>query len=302
MKNRLFGITVPIITPFEESGELDIPSLEKLTEYVAGSGLHCLYPCGTTGEMLLLNQEERKQIVETAVKVTAHRIPVFAQVGAMTLKDTIDLAKHAYETGADGIGVLTPVFFKLSDKDLIDYYGKVAESIPPDYPMYLYAIPQNAVNDITPTVAAKVAELHKNVVGIKYSYPDVARIQEFILINNETFSVLAGADHLYEAVSAIGGKGTVSGNAMIIPENYLAVWYAIEKKDYELATIRQRRTNELNAVMCAKNNIAAYKVMLKEKGIIKTSATRSPMYSLSKADEKELIQKLEQMQYQDVLV
>lgn len=301
MNNRLFGITVPIITPFEENGELDIPSLESLTEYIVDSGLHCLYPCGTTGEMLLLSQEERKQIVETVVKKADHRIPVFAQVGAMNLKDTVELARHAYETGADGIGVVTPVFFKVSDEDLIEYYGKVAESIPEDFPMYLYGIPQNAVNDISPYVAEQVAKLHKNVVGIKYSYPDVSKIQEFMLINEEEFSVLVGPDHLFEAVVAVGGKGTVSGNAMIIPENYLAIWDALEKKDFDLATKHQRRTNALNAVLCAKNNIAAYKIMLREEGVIKTSVMRSPMCTLSEADERELIQTLKEMRYKEVL-
>lgn len=299
---KLYGITVPIVTPFQENGELDLQSLESLTEYIVNSGLHCLYPCGTTGEMLLLSVEERKQIVETVVKKTNHRIPVFVHVGAMNLRDTVELAKHAYETGADGIGVVTPAFFKLSDQELIEYYGKVADSIPEDFSMYLYAIPQNAVNDITPHVAEEIARAHKNVVGIKYSFANMSRIQQFMLINNGTFSVLVGPDELFEAVVAVGGEGTVSGNSMIIPQNYLAIWDAMQKKDFDKATKYQRRTNELNAILCAKNNIAAYKIMLKEEGIIKTSVMRSPMGTLSKEEEKELIHILNEKRYKEVII
>lgn len=302
MMKKLYGITVPIITPFKENGELDLQSLESLTEYIVGSGLHCLYPCGTTGEMLLLSLEERKQMVETVVKKADHRIPVFVQVGAMNLKDTVELARHAYEIGADGIGVVTPAFFKLSDQELIDYYGQVADSIPEDYSMYLYGIPQNAVNDINPYVAEEIAKAHKNVVGIKYSFPNVSRIQQFMLINDGTFSVLVGPDELFEAVVAVGGAGTVSGNSMIIPQNYLAVWDAMQKKDFELATKYQRRTNELNSILCAKNNIAAYKIMLREEGIIKSSTMRSPMGTLSKEEEKELIQILNEKKYKEVII
>lgn len=299
MNNRLYGITVPIITPFNEAGEVDAPSLESLSEYIINSGLHCLYPCGTTGEMLLLSLEERKLIVETVVKKANHRIPVFAQVGAMSLKDTVELAKHAYHVGADGIGVVTPAFFKLSDDDLVEYYSKVAESIPEDFPMYLYAIPQNAVNDISPEAAKRIAARNKNVVGIKYSYPNVSKIQQFMLINDGKFDVLVGPDELFEAVVAVGGKGTVSGNSMIIPENYLAVWDALEKQDFELATKCQRRTNQLNEVLCAKNNIAAYKIMLREEGIIKTSHMRSPMSTLTPQDEEALIRTLKEMKYKE---
>lgn len=299
---KLFGVTVPIITPFDEKGEVDIPSMENLAEYIVQSGLHCLYPCGTTGEMLMLNQEERKAIVEAVVRQANHRVPVFAQVGAMNLRDTVELAKHAYDVGADGIGVITPAFFKLSDEELIEYYGKVAESIPEDYPMYLYAIPQNAVNDINPYVASQVAAKHKNVVGIKYSYPNVSRIQQFMLINDGTFSVLVGPDELFEAVVAVGGSGTVSGNSMIIPEHYLAVWDALQKKDFEAATKLQRRTTMLNGILCAQNNIASYKVMLKEKGIIKTSKMRSPFCQFPAEEEKALIQKLEENHYSEVLL
>lgn len=299
---KLFGVTVPIITPFDEKGEVDIPSMENLAEYIVQSGLHCLYPCGTTGEMLMLNQEERKAIVEAVVRQANHRVPVFAQVGAMNLRDTAELAKHAYDVGADGIGVITPAFFKLSDEELIEYYGQVAESIPEDYPMYLYAIPQNAVNDINPYVASQVASMHRNVVGIKYSYPNVSRIQQFMLINNGTFSVLVGPDELFEAVVAVGGDGTVSGNSMIIPEHYLAVWDALQKKDFEAATKLQRRTTMLNGILCAQNNIASYKVMLKEKGIIKTSMMRSPFGQLSPEEEKALIKKLTDNHYGEVIL
>ena len=299
---KLYGVTVPIITPFDEKGEVDLASLENLAEYIVQSGLHCLYPCGTTGEMLMLSLEERKAIVETVVKKADHRVPVFAQVGAMNLRDTVELAKHAHDVGADGIGVVTPAFFKLSDEELIEYYGQVAESIPEDYPMYLYAIPQNAVNDINPHVASQVASKHKNVVGIKYSYPNVSRIQQFMLINGGTFSVLVGPDELFEAVVAVGGDGTVSGNSMIIPEHYLAVWNALQEKDYEAATKLQRRTTMLNGILCAQNNIASYKVMLKEKGIIKTSSMRSPFGQLSPEEEKALIKKLTDNHYGEVIL
>lgn len=302
MLTRLYGTVVPIITPFDEAEQIDTESLRRLTETIVQSGLNSLYPCGTTGEMLLLSVEERKLVLETVVRTAAGRIPVFAQVGAMTQKDTIELAKHAADCNADGIGVVTPPYFKLSDQGLIDFYCAVADSVPADFPVYLYGIPQNAVNDINAATAREIASRCKNVVGIKYSRPDFTRLQEFMQINHETFSVLVGPDHLFYALCAAGGDGTVSGNAMILREHYRALWDALQKKDYALALKIQRRTNVLNQILCEKNNISAYKVVLREEGIIRTAAMRAPMESLSLREEEELLASLRRHRYKEVLL
>lgn len=299
---KLYGTVVPIVTPLTEEDSIDVPSLERLVDHCIDNGLQCLYPCGTTGEMMYLTVEERKRVAEAVVRHTAKRVPVFVHVGAWNLADTVGLARHAVEIGADGIGVVTPVFFKLSDRGLIDYYKAVSASVPEDFPIYLYGIPQNAVNDINRAVAETVAKSCRNVIGIKYSYPDFTRIQDFMTINDGTFSVLVGPDHLLEAACVVGGDGTVSGNAMCIPEHYAKLWQAIQAKDYALATRYQRRTNVLNAVMCAVNNIAAYKVILKREGVISTTKMRRPMESLTAEQEKELLEALDRLEYRTVMI
>lgn len=299
---KLYGTVVPIVTPLTEEDTIDVESLKNLVNHVIDGGLQCLYPCGTTGEMMYLTVEERKQVAEVTVKEAAGRVPVFVHVGAWNLKDTIELAQHAEKIGADGIGVVTPAFYKLSDQGLVDFYVEVAHSVSEDFPVYMYAIPQNAINDVNAAVCEEVAKQCPNVLGIKYSYPDFTKLQQFMMVKDQTFSVLVGPDHLFEAVCAVGGDGVVSGNAMIVREHYAAIWDAIQKKDYDLATKYQRRTNILNATMCEINNIAAYKVILKEEGIIKTTKMRRPMENLTLEQEKALLDRMKELDYKKVLV
>ena len=155
---------------------------------------------------------------------------------------------------------------------------------------------------INPATAEAIAQKCPNVVGIKYSWPDFTKLQQFMLVRNETFSVLVGPDHLFEALCAVGGEGVVSGNAMCIPEHYAKVWEAVQAKDYDLATKYQRRTNVLNATMCAINNIAAYKVILKNEGVIATTKMRRPMENLTPEQEKELLATMEKLKYREVLI
>lgn len=297
---RLTGIVVPIVTPLTDDDAIDVASTRKLVEHVIDGGLTCLYPCGTTGEMMYLSVDERKKVTETVIEENNGRLPVFAHVGAWNLKDTIELAKHAFSAGADGIGVVTPAFYKLSNRELTDFYIEVSKSVPEDFPVYMYAIPQNAINDLVPEVCENVAAKCANVVGVKYSFPDFTRLQNLMLVKNQTFDVLVGPDHLFEAVCAVGGKGVVSGNAMIIREHYAAVWKAICEKDYEKATALQRRTNVLNSTMCAVNNIAAYKAILVKEGVIASKRCRRPMEELTLEYESEMLAEMDRLDYKNV--
>lgn len=299
---KLKGVVVPIVTPLTEEDQIDIDSLKNLVDHCIHSDLQAIYPCGTTGEMMCLTVEERKLVAETVVKHTDERVPVFVHVGAWNLKDTIELAKHAYDIGADGIAVVTPSFFPISEKGLIDYFESVSQSVPSDYPVYLYAIPQYAMNDVSVDVAKQAAHDCQNIIGIKYSYPDMTRIQQMMRINDNNFSVLAGPDQLFTAVVSMGGDGVVSGSSQVIPAYYESVWKALEENNYEKASCIQQLTNKLNEELCKYNNIAAYKAVLRHTGIIKTSRMRKPLEELTPEKEKELLTSLKEiMQNRDAM-
>ena len=220
---------------------------------------------------------------------------MYVHVGGWNLKDTVELAKHAVEAGADGIAVVTPSFFKISENGLVDFFVSVAKNVPEDFPVYLYAIPQYAMNDISVAAAEKAAAQCPNIIGIKYSYPDMTRIQQMMRISDGTFSVLAGPDQLLTAVVSMGGDGVVSGSSQVTPEYYEAVWEALEKNDYKLAAERQQLTNRLNEALCSVNNIAAYKAVLAYQGIIKTKKTRKPLEEYTEQQTRELFRVLKEI-------
>ena len=299
---KLTGIVIPMVTPFTEEDKVDVESLKKLADYCIDGGMDCLYPCGTTGEMMYLSLDERKLIAETVVQHVDHRVPVYIHVGAWSQTDTISLARHAVEIGADGIGVVTPAFYKLSDQGLIDFYIAVARSVPADFPVYMYAIPQNAVNDLNAAVCEAVVKACPNVVGVKYSFADMTRMQQLMTVNHGQFEVLAGPDHLVAPFCAMGGKGTVSGNAMCAREHYKMLWEAITAGDYDLARRIQVRTNVINAILCEKNNIAAYKVVLQREGVLRCTNMRRPLENLSPEEETRLLEKLDAADYKHVIL
>ena len=302
LENKLYGCVVPIVTPLDGEQKVDVASLQNLVRFLIGKGIPCLYPNGTTGEMLMFSVADRKLVAETVVKEAAGKARVYVQTGAMSLEDTVELSRHAVEIGADGIGVVTPSYFKMSDEAIIAFYQKVSKSVPEDFPIYLYGIPQCSVNDINTYVAEKVAETCPNVIGIKYSYPNMSRMLEMMNIRDNTFSVLCGPDELYHVLMCGGGDGTVSGNAQIIPEHYVAIGKAIEEGDMEKARLIQKRTTMLNNILCAQNNISCYKVMLKHMGIIADDAMKEPLMGVNSEYAARLIDTMEKNHFREVLL
>ena len=297
---KMFGVNVPISAPMTEDQRIDCASLENLCEFLIEKGVHGLSPNGSTGEMAYLSAEERKQVLECCVKANKGRVQVFSMVGAPTTEETIDLARHAASCGADGVGIVTPYYFKLDERELIGHFTAIARSVPADFPIYLYGIPQLAVNDITPALAAKIAEAAPNVVGIKYSYPDMPRLMKFMNINDNQFSVLAGPDDLFFVTLCAGGDGTISGNANVVPEHFVAIYDAFKAGNYTLARELQRKTNKMIDVISGPNNMARYKAALKHRGVIASDQMRSPLRRLDAEEKAGLIGAIEAMNYTDV--
>lgn len=291
---KLYGVVTPLSTPMDEQGRIDYDSLENLCQYLIDQGVNGLYPNGTTGEVIYLTAEERKKILERTLKAADGRITVFSMVGAATTCETVALARHAEEAGADGIGVVTPYYFKLTDEELFQHYCCIANSVSSDFPVYLYAIPQMAVNDISVSLAKRIAEACPNVVGIKYSFPDMPKMLSFQNIRKGDFSVLTGPDDLFYALLASGGDGTISGNSNVIPQEYAAVYSAFQQGDYREAARRQARVNQLNAILSGTCNLASYKACLAKKGVIRSKSLRAPLRFLSPDEEKNLFERLEQ--------
>ena len=294
---KFFGVVTPLVTPMTGNEAVDYDSLENLCDYLVKKGINGLYPNGTTGEVIYLSVEERKKILEHVLKANAGRAVVFSQVGASNTRETVELARHAEEAGADGIGVVTPYYHKLSDEQLFRFYKTVAGSVSPDFPVYLYAIPQLAANDISVDLTRRIADECPNVIGMKYSYPEMPRMLKFLDIRGGDFSVMCGPDDLFYCLLSSGGDGTISGNSNVIPEQYAAVYSAFLAGDWKKAARLQDRVIALNAVISGPNNIACYKSGLVRRGIIAGNTTRSPLTALTPAEEEALFARMDALDY-----
>lgn len=286
---KLYGVTAAMITPFTKEGEIDKKSLERLTKMLVEKGVHCLYPCGTTGEMLHLTEKERREAAETVISAAAGQARVFIHCGAARQEETEALLIHARAAGADGAGIVTPLFLGVNEREMKEYYKRLSSLVPPDFPLYLYNIPQCAGNDLKPETAAEIAVACENVAGIKYSYPDMLRTLEYLQI--PSFSVLHGCDKMFAEILMMGCSGTVSGVAGVFPEPFTAVYDAWLKKDLD----GMRRWQEICISFCdllhCGTNMSWFKEALRLRGLC-AGGMRAPQKDLPKEETAGLLEAL----------
>lgn len=275
---KMSGVVVAMTTPFAEDGSIDFAVLEAQTDFLIDRGITCLYPCGTTGEMHFLSCGERKKLAETVVKRSAGRADVFVQCGAVTEEETLELVAHAKVIGADGVGVVTPSFFGLTEKEMFCFFKKVSETAGEDFPVYLYNIPQCSGNDITAEVCAKLAHKCKNIVGIKYSWNNPERISEYLAVEDYSFSVLVGLERHFLPNLALGCDGVVSGCSNAFPEIFVAMYAAYQAGDWKKALELQRKIDKLVKILTAEQGNASVKAAQQMRGIGE-GRMRSPLQS-----------------------
>lgn len=226
------GSIVAIVTPFKD-GKVDEPKLRELIEFHAGNGTDGIVPCGTTGESPTLSHEEHERVVEVTVQAVRGRMSVIAGTGSNSTSEAIRLTKHAEKAGADGALLVVPYYNKPNQRGLYEHYAKIAESV--SMPLIVYNIPGRTGVDLLPETLAKLAEDHKNIVGLKEATGNLRRASEVVSLCPEGFVVLSGDDNITLPIMSVGGKGVISVVANIVPADVATMCHAFLKGDLETA-------------------------------------------------------------------
>ncbi len=277
---KLYGIVCANVTPMNGDGSIDLFSLSKLVDHMAESGIHSVYPCGTNGEGILLSPAEHHAVADRVIQQNNGRMSAFIQCASVRWEETMVNIQYACSRGADGVGVMTPIFYKADDTAMLDYYHEAAQAAD-SKPVYLYNISKYTNNDVSPQTFAKIIEQNENIAGIKYSAKEIERIEDYLRLPSRKPDVLIGADSLFLSALAIGCVGEVSGPACVFPRWYVGVYESFIKGDMESALYYQNQIVKCSRSIKSVPQIPAIKAMLKMQGIISDDKCRRPFRKLT---------------------
>ena len=171
------GAGTALATPFNSTGELDLAVFEQLIEQQLAANIQALVVGGTTGEGSTLTNEEFETLLETAVRVTAGRVPVIAGTGTNNTAQTIEKTQTAARLGADAAMLVTPYYNKTSQAGLVAHFTAVADAV--DLPIMLYNVPSRTGVAISVETAVTLAK-HPNIQAFKEASGDVSFMGELM--------------------------------------------------------------------------------------------------------------------------
>ncbi len=231
MNFKPYGIVPPMVTPLTAEEKINETALRKLVNYLIASGVHGLFPNGTTGEFYALSNDEFRQLLEITVDETRGRVPVYAGVNHITTRGIIELAQIAEEVGVDALSVLTPMFLTPSQNQIYTHYESLAKNT--SLPIILYNNKPKTGVDIAPATAARLAAID-NIIGIKDSTGDMTTTEEYLrLTRNKDFSVMMGRDTLIYAALCYGATGAVASCANVAPKLIVDIYNKFMAGDHD---------------------------------------------------------------------
>jgi 4-hydroxy-2-oxoglutarate aldolase len=238
--DRLRGIFLPIVTPFDRRGEIDVRLFrENLRRYV-GIGLSGIVIAGSTGEAPFLTERERLRLLAAARPLVRPPELLIASTGLESTLLTLRLSREAVARGADALLVITPNYYKsrMDSHALSAHYRTLADGL--RRPIIIYNIPQFTGIRVEPDVLGRLSR-YPNIAGLKESSGDVAYVRGILRRVRPGFRVLVGAPPILLEALRAGAAGGVLGQSGFVPEICLGVYEAFRQGRMKTARDLQAR-------------------------------------------------------------
>lgn len=266
-ENLKDGVSPAMATPLLADGyTVNTAVIPQLVNFLLGTGVKGLFVGGTTGEGILLDEAERMRLHEATMAAVNGRVPVIVQAGTNRTDTSLKLIRHAADLGVQAIAVLPPIYYGMHDDGLFDYYQLVAAAVP-DVPLFLYDIPQLAINGISPSLLRRLTAAIPSLAGIKTSRPNAQEVGQIIAAAPEYLIVLAGSEPIALGALAMGASGLITGLSTAVPEIFVDLTAAFARGDIAAARACHNRLLKMLALLPNGARIGAIKQILVERGI-----------------------------------
>ena len=242
------GVLLPIITPFDDRVRVDEEMMRQLVDFHIKAGVQGLFVLGSTGQGPAMTIEERKHAAAIALDQAKKRIPVVIHVGTADAWSTTDLAEHAAAHGADAVAIVPPYYYSdHSEYEIIAHYQAVHKAV--SLPIYIYENPKYSGISIPPGFALRMKEQVPALKGIKVAYGQGALLEYVRLLPD--VSVFTGNADLFGLVP-FGLAGMINPPTSFVPELCVALFKALDSKDYRAAVEAQKRVDTAARIVAAR--------------------------------------------------
>jgi 4-hydroxy-2-oxoglutarate aldolase len=265
---NLAGALVAAVTPFDPvTGDVDVLGMRSNIRRWIDQDAHGVVICGSTGEAVYLDEEERRVLLGAARGVIPADRLLVAGTGAESTRATLRLCRMAADMGADAVLVMPPAFYKggMTPEALAVHYRRVADES--TLPVIVYQVPTR-LNTIELAVGL-VAELssHENIVGIKDSRGSLEVVGELVTQCREGFQVLVGSGAQLYASLELGAVGGILGVSNLMPQETTDIIRAFREGRTQEAGRLQELVAPVHKVVVGEMGVSGVKAALDLMGL-----------------------------------
>jgi len=258
---NLRGVLLPFTTPFDSAENVDLRAVRANIEKWNGTGVRGYVALGSTGERVHLDEGECLAVIAAARESVPEHLSLIVGAGQASTRTTINEVRRFAQAGAQALLVITPHFYRkaMTHEALVAHYLAVAEAS--SVPVILYSMPDLTGIALAPETVARLSE-HENIVGIKDSSSDLVNLSETIRVVPKDFAVLTGNGPLLYAALSAGARGAILAVGCVAAELSVAIYEAVEAREYERALRLQQRLTPLARAVTTRYGIGGLKAAM----------------------------------------
>lgn len=289
MKKVIFkGCATALVTPFtSDCSGVNFEELRKLIEFQILEGVDALVICGTTGESSTMSLDEKKSVIDFAVKITNKRVPIIAGTGGNNTKEVVSLSKYAEQVGADALLIVTPYYNKTTQKGLITHFKEIATNT--TLPIIMYNVPSRTGLNIEPNTCFELSKI-SNIVAIKEASGNISQVAKIANLCKDDLTIYSGNDDQIVPILSLGGFGVISVLSNIYPKFVHNMVYDYLCGNWQKACASQLYSLDLTNALFSEVNPIPVKYALNKIGF-DCGKPRLPLVELS-SENTEKIDKL----------
>ncbi|EKU17866.1 dihydrodipicolinate synthetase family protein [Streptococcus intermedius BA1] len=278
------GVIPAFYACYDDQGEISPQRVRALVEYFLVKGVQGLYVNGSSGECIYQSVADRKLILEEVMAVAKGKLTIIAHVACNNTKNSMELARHAESLGVDAIATIPPIYFRLPEYSIAQYWNAISAAAP-HTDFVIYNIPQLAGVALTPSLYKEMLK-NERVIGVKNSSMPVQDIQIFAALGGEDHLVFNGPDEQFLGGRLMGARAGIGGTYGAMPELFLKLNQLIADKELERAKELQFTINTIIGKLTAAhgNMYSVIKEVLKINESLNIGSVRAPLTPVTDTD------------------
>jgi 4-hydroxy-tetrahydrodipicolinate synthase len=285
MKINWRGVFPAVTTQFRKDQSLDLDATAKHVEALIDSGVAGLVMLGSLGENTALEPDEKRRVMELAIKTARGRVPVLSGVAETSTAAACRYARDMEKLGADGLMVLPAMVYKADPRETLAHFRAVARS--GGLPILVYNNPISYGVDITPAMFEQLAD-EKTLVAIKESSGDVRRITDIVNAVGDRYALFCGVDDLILDAVMLGAVGWVAGLGLAFPRENQHLWELMTAGQWDKARQVYRWYTPLLHLDTHVKFVQYIKLAIQERGL-GVEWTRAPRLPIEGAEREQVL-------------